>query len=433
MSEAPSATSAAAIARWPGQAARVVPIAALVGSAGAFFLWSLDAVTRLRWDHPWLPWFLPAAGIAIVAAYRFVGQGCEHGTNLLLEAVRDPSKDVPPRLAPLILLATLVTHLFGGSAGREGTAVQMGGGITAWLSDRLRTAREDRSVLMQAGMAAGFGAVFGTPIAAAVFALEVDTMGRIRWAGSLPCLAAAFLADFVCRLWGAPHVHYAIGLAADRSIALSPAWLFQGLLVGLVAGPVARGFVETTHVFSAAFRRLRSPWIASAIGGLMVVALSGALGTTAYQGIGVTHPDPAAPSLAAMFHAGGVTDWGWIWKLLFTAITLASGFKGGEVTPLFFIGAALGHATSRLCGLPVELGAGLGFVAVFAGASNTPIACVLMGCELFGWKWLPCLALACGTAYLASGHAGIYSSQHVARPKWPWARSRAGRTLGELR
>lgn len=414
-------------------ALRTLAVAVATGAAGAFFLWALDAVTRLRWSHAWLPWLLPAAGIGIVALYARLGHGSERGTNLLLEAVRDPASPVPPRMAPLILFTTLATHLTGGSAGREGTAVQMGGGIASWIGLRCRTAGRAHSVLLQSGMAAGFGAVFGTPLAATVFALEVDTLGRLRWAGIGQCLLAAWAADLVCRGLGAPHTHYAIGLASAPGPVFGPAFLLQAAVVGAFAGLVARAFTESMHGLSAGFRRLRSPTAAVALGGVMVLALAWALGTDAYLGIGVSHPDPAVPSLVGSFHPDGVTAWSWFWKLAFTALTLACGFKGGEVTPLFFIGAALGHAVSRLAGWPVELGAGVGFVAVFAGASNTPLACMLMGCELFGWRWLPCLALGCGVAYLTSGHAGIYGSQVVGRPKWPWARSRSGRRLSELR
>jgi H+/Cl- antiporter ClcA len=410
-------------------------IALVTGSAGAGFLWSLEQVTRWRWAHPGCLLVLPVAGVAMGTLYRRWGKGAGRGTNLLLEAIRHPGTPVPARLAPFILGSTLLTHLCGGSAGREGTAVQMGGGIAAWWIQRLGLPADEQPGALQAGLAAGFGAVFGTPLAGAVFALEVDRLGRLRGSGLLPCLAAAFLGDSVCRLWGAPHTHFQVGTLTHFGLWSTSLLLAQALALGVVSGGVARGFVEVLHRLTGLFQPLRPAWLTPVIGASAVLGLSGWLGTDAYLGLGITHPDPSAPSLVAAFHAGGATPWSWLWKLLLTALTLAAGFKGGEVTPLFFIGATLGHVVSPWLGLPVELGAALGFVAVFAGASNTPIACTLLGCELFGWHWVPFLAAACTAAYLVSGHAGIYSSQLLSRPKWPRSRQHpdAGQTLGELR
>lgn len=401
------------------------PVAAAVGSACALFLWSLERATQARLGMPWLLFGLPLAGIGINVLYTNFGRGVEGGNNLLMDAIHgheqgDGAVVVPTRMAPLVLVATVVTHLCGGSAGREGTAVQMGGAIASAVGRRLRLTHADMRTLLMVGIAAGFGGVFGTPLTGAVFAMEVLAVGRMNYDALLPCLIAAIIGDWACGAWGVQHTHYAISATASH-LGGSP---LNGLLAAKVAiAAIAFGltsvlFAELTHGISHAFKQaIARPWLRPVVGGVLVIALVYALGTRDYLGLGVSSPDPHAVTILACFQPHGANDWSWWWKLLFTAITLGSGFKGGEVTPLFFIGAALGNVFGRLLGAPVDLFAGLGFVAVFAGATNTPLACTIMGIELFGSEYTLYFTIACFLAYLFSGHSGIYLSQRIGTPK----------------
>ncbi|WP_193211656.1 voltage-gated chloride channel family protein [Luteolibacter marinus] len=395
-------------------------MAAAVGSACAFFLWSLEVMTRIRFGHPWLLYGLPLAGMAVAWMYHRHGADSEGGNNLILDRIHDPGGGVPRRMAPLVLFGTLVTHLFGGSAGREGTAVQIGGSLASAAARRFNLDADQIRMLLMAGVAAGFGAVFGTPLAGAVFAVEVVVIGRPKLHALPLCLAASFAGDWVCRAWGVGHTHYHIdGIAGPLgAFYLSPMLLGKVALAAVVFGLVSLLFSETCHRLAAGFKRW-IPWpvLRPAAGGLMVIALFFIVGRADFLGLGVWSPDLDAVSLVSMFSGLQAGPWDWAWKLVFTAVTVSSGFKGGEVTPLFFIGAALGSALAGWLGTPPELFAALGFVAVFAGATNTPVACVLMGVELFGAGHLVPMAIACGVAFLCSGHSGIYLSQRVGIPK----------------
>jgi H+/Cl- antiporter ClcA len=273
-----------------------------------------------------------------------------------------------------------------------------------------------------AGVAAGFGSVFGTPLAGAVFALEVLTLGRVQYTMLIPCLLAAVIGDLTCAAWG---IHHTELLIAGPLTAGPFTWgkldllvLAKVALAGACFGLCARLFTTTTHGLQAGLTRfVPRYWLRPAIGGLAVIALTYALGTREYLGLGTWSPFAGDVTTISVFHVGGADTWSWFWKLLFTAITLGAGFKGGEVTPLFFIGGALGNTLAGLLGLPVDLGAGLGFVAVFAGASNTPLACTLMGIELFGAQHAVLLAVACWMSYHFSGHTGIYSAQRPGEVK----------------
>ncbi len=393
-------------------------VGALAGTASAGFLVALDWVTRWRGAHPWALALLPAGGLLIGLAYQRFGTRTAKGTNLILDEIHAPGATVPLRLVPLVLGGTLVTHLFGGSAGREGTAVQMGAALADQLARWLP--RRERRLLLIAGMSAGFAAVFGTPLAGAVFGLEVFLLGSVRYEAIWPSFLAAVVADAVTRAWGVGHTPYP-ELAA---LPLTPGGLGATLLAGALFGLAARSFSALTHGISRVFSKIAYPPLRPVVGGVLVAAVMGALGTMRYAGLGV-------PVIVEAFqHALGPQDFAW--KLALTALTLGAGFKGGEVTPLFFIGAALGSALSAVLPLPVALLAGMGFVGVFAGAANTPLACLLMGLELFGTRAGVYLALACVVAYLFSGHTGIYASQVVGQAKHPLLGRQQGRRLGEV-
>ncbi len=407
----------------------VIPVALSVGSLVAFFLWLLDKAIHFRWDHPWLLFLLPASGVGIYFLYRLWGKNSEAGNNLIMDEIHEPGGGVPARMAPLVLLTTIITHLFGGSAGREGTAVQIGGSLAQWFSRRLGLSKEDTRLLLMSGMAAGFGAVFGTPVTGAIFALEVLAIGRIQYDALIPCLIASVLADITCGAWGIHHTQYAIHFSGGDHYLL-PFIHFDFLLLGeVVLAGVAFGlasflFSTLSHGIKAYSKKwIRPAWLIPVAGGLLIIGLTALLGTQDYLSLGVTGKDSPgkdvhAVSIVSCFTAGGAGWFSWWWKLLFTAVTLSTGFKGGEVTPLFFIGAALGNTLATLSGAPIDLFAGLGFIAVFAGATNTPIACTLMGVELFGPAPVLYYAVACFTAYYFSGRSGIYSSQRTAIAKF---------------
>lgn len=398
----------------------VLPLAALAGSASAGFLWALEACTRLRWEHGWLLFLLPVGGFAVGWVYHVIGRDAEKGSNLIIEEIHRPGGGVPARMAPLVLIGTLLTHLFGGSAGREGTAVQMAGSLAGTYARLCRVSAGQIRVLLMAGIAAGFASVFGTPLTGAVFAMEVLVIGRMQYDALLPVLVAAVVGDLTCSAWGIHHTpyHIAVSEASGTPWHLDLRLLGLTIVAAVAFGWASRVFVAITHTIKDQSARFISyPPLRPVLGGLVVIALVYLVGTRDFLGIGVTSPDPKAVTILSAFEPGGATPWSWWWKLLFTAVTLGTGFKGGEVTPLFFIGAALGHALAVPLGVPVDLFAGLGFIAVFAGATNTPLACTLMGIELFGGHFAVYFAVACFIAYVFSGKKGVYSAQLPGVPK----------------
>lgn len=399
-----------------------LPVGVLAGSASALFLWALDRATTLRWENPWLLYLLPVAGFAVGWMYLRFGRRSEAGNNLIMDEIHEPGGGVPGRMAPLVFIGTILTHLCGGSAGREGTAVQMGGSLAGVFGRVARLSAENRRLLLMAGVAAGFGSVFGTPLTGAIFAMEVLVIGQVRYEALIPVLVASLVGDYTCAAWGIRHTpyHIAFGPASGGHVLIDPLLLGKVAAAAVLFGLVSRIFAEATHGIKNLFARYVSyAPLRPALGAVLVIALVALVGTRDYLGIGVVSPESGGVSIVSAFTAGGATPWSWFWKLLFTAVTLGSGFKGGEVTPLFFIGATLGNALAWIVGAPVDLFAGLGFIAVFAGATNTPLACTVMGIELFGSGNTVYFAVACFIAYLFSGHAGIYSAQRVGVPKNP--------------
>jgi H+/Cl- antiporter ClcA len=375
-------------------------VGGLCGAGSALFLWLLERATSFRLQHEALVLALPVAGLVIGSVYERFGQAIKTGSSLIIDTIHDDGPEIPLRMAPMVLVGTVLTHLFGGSAGREGTAVQIGASLTDFLAQRLRLAAPLRRQLLAAGVAGGFGSVFGTPLSGAVFGLEFVVLGRVEYGALVPALAASLVGDLVTRAFGIVHTAYPLARALPLSPLLCAKWL---LFAGAVA-LVTVAFIELTHWL----KRRSEPYLRLplrlCLGGVALIGLWKLVGTSDYLGLGV-------PGIVRAFSDPNLPPAAFALKLLFTAVTLGAGFLGGEVTPLFFVGAALGNVLGRILGIPLELAAGVGMAATFAAASNTPLALSLMAVELLGAGVLPHVALVCGVAYFLTGERSIYSSQ----------------------
>lgn len=377
------------------------------GSVSAFFLVSLEWVTHFREIHSWIIWLLPIGGLCIGLLYHFYGNDVVKGNNLLLEEYENPKKTIPLKMAPLVLLGTLITHLFGGSAGREGTAVQMGVAIADQFKKVFGLNNSDRKTLIILGISAGFASVFGTPLAGALFALEVLYFSKINFKSILLSFLTAHIAYFTVEFWHIKHTHYSIPFLPKMSSQIF-LWV---ILVSLFFGLASMLFSRTTYFWGQLFSKtIKYTPLRPFVGGIILVVAVYLIGTTKYIGLGI-------PTIVESFITSNA-PYDFILKILFTGFTLGAGFKGGEVTPLFFIGSTLGSALSIIVPLPVALLAGMGFVAVFSGATHTPIACTVMGMELFGIESGVFISIACVIAYFSSGSIGIYYSQNVKGAKY---------------
>jgi H+/Cl- antiporter ClcA len=378
-------------------------VGAIGGLTSALLLATLSWTTSTRNDHEWLLWFLPVAGLAVGCLYHYTGGRSTEGNNLVIDEIHEPNAGVPKRMAPLIYLSTTVTQLFGGSAGREGAGIQLAVSVSDAIARVLPLSRDQRRILMIAAMSAGFGAMFGVPLAGAVFGLEVQSVGRIRYEALIPAFAASLTGDLVVRGLGVTHESL-----PQLSDLHTSAWvLLRVALLGVVFGLVGAVFVVLTHQLKKLSSRfLRWSPARPFVGGILIIGLTLAVGTRDYLGLSF----PLAQNALDGQSTGGQV---FALKLLFTTVTLGFGFYGGEVTPLQVVGATLGAALAPVLGLPVALGAVVGYAAVFGGVANVPLACTILAVELFGRNALIPSGIACVVAYIFSSHHGIYESQRL--------------------
>lgn len=387
---------AAALLKW-------IVVGGLVGGVGgvvgALFHLGVNYATSVRLAHPWVLYLLPLGGLVIAGLYRL----CKlegKGTNAVIESVHFGS-DVPVLLVPLIFVSTVITHLCGGSAGREGAALQIGGGIGYRTGRLLHLGEKDLPLATLCGMSGVFSALFGTPLTATVFALEVISVGVLYYAGLMPCITAAMTGYLISLLLGVPPTRFTVAMPALDAWTMLLV-LVLAILCALVSILFCRGLHITEHL---AARLVKNSYLRAAAGGVVIIALTLLLGTTDYNGAGM---DVIQRALN-----GQANGWAWLLKLLFTAITIGCGFKGGEVVPSFFVGAAFGCWVGTLLGLPPAFAAAIGLVAVFCGAVNCPIASVVLSVEMFGAEGMLYFAMACAISYVLSGYCGLYSSQTI--------------------
>lgn len=402
-----------ALAEWSALGALV---GALCGVGSAAFLVALAWATRTRGENLALVYLLPVAGAVLGWVYERYGAAILGGNNLVVDTVADGGPPIPTRMAPMVLFGTVATHLFGGSAGREGTAVQIGASLADLVATRLGLDADRRRQLLIAGVAGGFGSVFGTPAAGAVFGLEMAVIGRLDYASLVVAVVASAVGDRVTTGLGVGHAPYTAAPATPLTPALAAKWLVFAAAVAAAA----TAFIELTRwLKTQATRRVSTRLPAKMfVGGGAVVVLWLAVGSDIYLGLGV-------PTIQRAFTDPGMSPATFAWKLVFTAVTLSVGFLGGEVTPLFFVGAALGNALAGPLGIPLPLAAGVGLAAMFATCSNTPLALSLMAVELLGAPVLPHVLLVSAVAYCLVGPRSIYSAQRLVRDKAGRARDAA--------
>ena len=381
-------------------------VGVLAGASSALFLYTLNWATTFRDGHLWLIFLLPIAGLVIGLLYHYYGKEVVKGNNLILEEYERPRNIIPLKMVPLVYAGTLLTHFFGGSAGREGTAVQMSTAIADQFTGMFKLSKQERKIILIIGISGGFSSVFGTPLTGAIFAIEVLYFSRISFKSILPSFLTAYIAFYTVELLHIPHTHYPKPYFPEIHLNIIPWLVFAGIVFGLTA----RIFSTTVHFIQLNVKNLIAyPPLRPFYGGLIFAAVIYFSGATQYLGLGI-------PTILESFKYAQDGEV-FLLKLIATAFILGTGFKGGEVTPLFFIGAALGSALSLIVPLPVSLLAAMGFVAVFSGATHTPLACTVMGIELFGLESGVYVGIACIVAYFFSGYLGIYESQVVKGPK----------------
>jgi H+/Cl- antiporter ClcA len=380
-------------------------IGLVVGLVGSAFHYAIEWATEVRAEHDWVLFFLPFVGAVIVLMYKVCGMERDRGTNFVLAAVRENSS-MRLRTAPLIIVATVLTHLAGGSAGREGAALQMGGSISSKLGRWMKLDEKDERVITMCGMAAGFSALFGTPLAAAMLAMEVVSVGVLYYAAIVPCTLSALIALMVSGWLGIAPTAFSVAEVP----ALDPFTLIRCVILGVLFALLSMLFCVVMHTGNHLYAKAApDPIIRAVLGGLLVVALTLLVGTRDYNGAGM--------DVIVRAIGGEARPEAFLLKMLFTALTLCAGFKGGEIVPTFFTGATFGCVVGPMLGLPASFSASAGMVAVFCGVTNCPLTSILLAYELFGGSGLPLYAALIAVSYMLSGYYGLYSEQKIVYSK----------------
>lgn len=371
----------------------------VLGVVGAWFARSISFVTELRGNHPWILYLLPFLGLLIVFIYRFEKQG--GGTNLVLESVQE-GKTIPFRMAPMIFVSTVLTHLGGGSAGREGAALQLGGSIAQALGKVFKINEKDGKILIMCGMAAGFSALFGTPLAATVFAIEVVTVGVVHYSALVPCMISSLTAFEVAQFFGGHAERFTVTGIPQFDLVSAVKIAFLALLCALLSIVFCKTLHGAEHLYQ---KYIKNPYVRIFVGGILVILLSKIFGTTDYLGGGMNIVEEAV--------AGKVVAGAFLLKLLFTAVSLGSGFKGGEIVPTLFVGSTFGCLFGQIIGFSPSLCAACGMIALFSAVTNSPLASLVLGFEMFGFEGMPFYLIAISIGYMESGYYGLYHSQRV--------------------
>ncbi len=378
----------------------------VVGGVGILFVKGLGHANSFRATHPEIILGLPIAGLALVFLYKISKYENDKGTNLVISTLHAESQ-IPFRMAPLIFVATITTHLFGGSAGREGAALQLGGSIGNQLGRWFRLDEDDIRLIVMCGMSAAFSAIFGTPLAAVIFAMEVASIGYLQYAAFMPCMCASLVASSFATAMGCHAESFTI--TEPVTFALIPAlWI---VLLGILCALISILFCQTLHISGHLFKKFfKNPYLRIVIGSLAILLLTVILQTSVYSGAGVNLIEEA--------FLGEAPKTAFLWKIIFTAITLGVGFKGGEIVPSFCIGATFGCLFGSIVGLSPSLCAAVGMVAVFCGVTNSPITSLIIGFEMFGFDCMKYLLIGVAISYMLSGYTGLYSEQTILQSKF---------------
>ncbi len=396
-------------------------IGIVVGSTSALLLSVNDFLTQVREKNPSTLLLLPVGGIVIGYLYQYHGNNSRKGNDLIIEHIHHGQGQIPLRMGPIVFISTFITHLLGGSTGREGAAIQMGTSIAEAVNRIFKVDKIDRRILIMSGISGGFGSAFGTPLAGTIFGMEIISLGKMKYEAFIPCFVSSLVGHLVSEAWGVEHEHHIIksipeltGLTFIKVIATAIIFSFASVLYSQIRHGI--------KMFSEKY--MKNLMIRAAVGGLIIIALTYLLGTRDYLGRGL-------PIINEAFE-GHVSPLAFLNKIIFTAVTMGTGFRGGEVIPLFFVGSTLGNALSALVDLPTSFLAALGLIAVFSGASNAPIACFIFSVESFEGKGIIFFFMVCLISYIFSGHHGIYAAQKIYEPKSRLLSLPEGETISKI-